>query len=98
MWRRRAVAGRSQGVCGLQVAPAEFVALDEEDVGAPHIAREPPRQPRRRRGADHTRALTAQLDAAIAWQMPDMMLQNTLLRRSNDPTSCCRVEAVLERG
>jgi hypothetical protein len=32
-------------VCGLQVSPAEFVALDEEDVGDPHIAREPPRQP-----------------------------------------------------
>jgi hypothetical protein len=35
MWTRRPVAGRSAGWCGLQVAPAEFVALDEENVGAP---------------------------------------------------------------
>jgi hypothetical protein len=85
-----AATGRGEitGVCGFQVAPAECIAWTKKTSATPtargNLLDNPVEDE-----VPITRGLSLrELDAAIAWQMPDTMLQDTLIHFLTNGGAC----------
>jgi hypothetical protein len=82
LWTRRPVVGRCReitGVCGFQGAPAECIAWTKKTSATPTARGNLLDNPVEDEVPITRRRSLRELDAAMAWQMPDTMLQNTLL-------------------